>query len=286
MSKKTLFTTISIISIIVIGFVLYTIFAPKEQFASPNSPSPTVSPTVSPSVSPSPSLLEDNKEEDKKDAEKIGTVDKKDITPMEGFSDTEIQEATKFISDYSYAVHNNEYFLGGEWAKDGSKVKNIQVFLNGFYSKEIIDELDKLEGKQGSEEFAEKMTSLVPFFDETDTYKPSEYCSSDKNREPSNEVVENNECVSDLKLSEIKFNSIKNGEAYNLRAEFSVTSKASLFSKELNADAYTNVDYHYVLNLEKHILGNDKFEWEIVGYDIIPSLSNINQFDAVEGNND
>lgn len=287
MKRKVLFIILTIILVSIVGTVSWILLkpdtAPTEQETTSTAPKDTPS-----KVSPKPSNpIEDASElvdeKDKKDAEKvlkeIGTSDKK-ATPIEGFSGDELDEATKFISDYIYATHTNEYFLGGDWvSKDKAEVKYVQALLSNYYSKKLVDSLDKLEGKQGTPEFANEITSIVPFFDETPYTSPSEYCNSmSKNKVLSNEVTEIKNCVTDLKISEIKMSSFLDKESYSLNAQFDVKSRVALYSKELSSDAQTEVSYSYSLVLEKIILSEDKSEWQITGYSITPSLSEVSKY--------
>lgn len=293
MNRKKLLTITAILMLFVVGIVVYLVGFSGRSTIIPNAQSNPTNTSSTPSATPSPSA--ESTEKDKatdEGAKKILTVDEKKIDGIEGFSNVELKEATEFVTSYAYATHENQYLLNGDWAKDGAKVDKFTPFMNAYYSKDIIDEMKKFEGKQGTPEFSEKFTSIAPFFDDTDAYRPSEACNEgfkldDKGNpiETQEEAKYNFNCVDDLKISEISWTSNKEGQGYFLRADFKVTSKVALYSKELNAEAYTNADYKYSLRLEKNILEDGKSEWEITGYDITPTFSNIKPR-AEEGNNE
>lgn len=295
MNKKKLFSILAVVLILVAGIVIYATGVLSSTTPTPNDSKDnknTTAPVDEGKDSDAEEPIADDSKEVEKEIEEIGSVDKDKVSPMKGFSREEIKEATEFVSDYAYASHSNQYLLSGEWAKDGAKVSNFTPFMNAFYSKKVIDELDKLEGKQGSDEFAEKFTSLAPFFDETDTYRPADVCKDNPELDKDGKTVGTSEmnpypidCTSNLKISEITFNSIPDGEAYYLRADFSVKADLALYSKELESDAKTTADYKYSIRLEKNMLDSDKSEWEITGYSIKPSMSKI-EVASQEGNDE
>lgn len=298
MNKKFLAIIGSLVAILVIGTIVYFSMSSNKSDTPKTDPKVTSAPnqTSAPSEETEKPLSAEEKKAEKELSENVGSVNEKDVESIEGFSAAEIKEATEFITKYAYSTHGNEYFLGGEWAKSGAKVKDLTNYMNAFYSYDIIQETSKLEGKQGSPEFANDVTAIVPFFDETDTYAPSKYCSPenglqlDDKGQPvmTNEIIDEPliECLEDLKISDIQFTSNKAGESYFLRADFTVKSSLALYSKELESDARTQADYKYMLRLEKNILEDGKSEWEITGYSIVPSMSKIEKMKSLEGNNE
>lgn len=282
MNKKLIFSAIAIVLLAVVGFLMFS-FNQQTSPASLNG-NPTSSPEASnpPEASASPSVKEDKEKEAskaKEEVSKIGTVDLKDVEPIEGFGDEEIQSATKFVSDYAVATHTNTYFLGGEWAKGGGKIDDFNSFFSPYYSKDLLDAFKKYEGKQGTEEFADELTTLVPFFDDNDFVRPSEDCKSpEASKEISNKVnTRDTNCVENFKISEIEFYPMEDKGDSFLVAKFEVTSDISLYSKELEAEGIVSTKYKYKLTLEPNVVSDKELEWKIIGYDISPFISSISK---------
>lgn len=276
MNKKTVLTIVGIACVCIIGFGIYLFSTPKTLEA-PTSNNETNNSQTSDPVKPYEEKHEpvsDDKKTVEKELEKIGSIDETKQESIEGFSNKDIKEATEFISTYTREIHTNRYFLGGDWVKAGGKADILKSFLSSYYSKDILDDLDKYKGKEKTTEFSEKAMTLVPFFGDAPNYDSSTYCS-DTDKEMSSEVntAETN-CVSNFKISEIRFDTLKNKEGYDLRAEFDVKSRIALFSKELNKEAFVDLDYKYELRLTP--TADNK--WEITGYEIYPSLSKIQEW--------
>lgn len=279
MNKKTVLTIVGIACVCIIGFGIYLFSMPKT-LETPSSNNKTNDSQTSAPVEPYKEKkppVSDEKKLVEEEFSKIGSIDETKQESIEGFSNKDIKEATEFISTYTRDTHTNRYFLGGDWVKSGAKIDELKSFLSSYYSKNIIDDLDKFKGKEKTTEFSEKAMTLVPFFGEAPNYNSSSYCSDMDEELSSEEKTEEMNCVNDFNISEIRFDSLKEKEGYDLRAEFTVKSKLALFSKELNKEAFVDLDYKYELRLTPTAVGGGNSNWEITGYKIYPHLSKIQE---------
>lgn len=161
-------------------------------------------------------------------------------------------EAVKHATDYVRAAHSNGYFLSGDWAKDGGKPADAKKFLKKYYSADIVKSVDQWENKSKKDgKYAEFMTALFIYWDDSDTYAPYEKCKSEKPKA----------CTLSLKQSKVTSKVDKSKKIVNVKV--TQDSEFPLWSKEINQTVKAIGTFKYDLDLAPKAGGG----WEIVEYD-------------------
>lgn len=299
MNKKVILTIVAVVVLFAIATTVYIFNGKTSDVNSPESNKGT-------QISQTPSSEEPNKDNSSNPADDVDEANKvtleeyeknnsnekeepriKDdnsIVSIEGYTKEELLSAGEFVSDYIYETHANSYFLGGEWYNNGSDMKILKGVLGKYYSNEVLADLDKYEGKSETQEFAEKVSGMIPYFAENKAYSPSPFCSVDNKKtktSPNEQSISETmqECPLNLDISEIIYESTKNDKGdYVLDMYFTTNATYPLFSKELNKDASTDAEYKYRLSLTKlSDEESDDSKWEISSYAVDVSYSKIKE---------
>lgn len=286
--KKLGIIVASVVAIVVVVITALFVFNPK-----PDTPNTIPKSGEKSSSTANPSEKEKNEKSDIEKSKEGSTttktieelqkeipkIDEKKSLPggsveksIPGYSVGEIEAALNFSAEYANVALGNTYFLGGEWIEKGHKIKDVQTLMSPYFSQSVIKELDKADSL-APKEFANKVMPLVAYFGDNGDVRPSEYC---KTVDPSSTEIKN-PCPTDFSISTMNYNSVEDKGTYYLDVSFKAGMSLPVTIKDGDKDGVTKVSYEYDLRLDRNIDGSGETSYEIVGYKITPSFSNVSE---------
>lgn len=262
--KKGLLTPIIasvVFVVLLIGgwFLVSAVKGPEQPYTEKTS---TPSASAKASDDPTPVVTESlppNAEEvkDVKDT----TDNFSDVKAVEFFTDEETKQALQVAYDYSVTSLSNKYFLGGQWAKDGFSIKDLDGSFGQYYSKELRAKINAWDdSNNGANLKSEDLLPLVFYVADNGEVSPSKYCaieSTGTDEKPQADTTEGDiSCpMSGLTVSDMKYEGIQKSDdeaTPGINVSFTASTEIPVTIKDGNKDGKTVVTYEYILVLVKN----------------------------------
>lgn len=239
---------VAVVALIVGGIFFLNQNKSGESTLEPNS-SETSSTTASSSPEPSPSASESasSTPEGIKSFEESRKFE--EANEVSGFSKEDVQSILRLSADYADSSLNNDYYLSGQWVKDGMP-NNLNDRFGRFFTQDIRKTISNFDTNPATgKSIGKDVMPIVFYVYPNDTIDASKYCQVQNQAEQTKPKLGDLACPLDgVKLTDMKYTPTNTQETPGVRVEFSATAKIPVTKKSDGANYFTEVKYDYDLN--------------------------------------
>lgn len=229
-------------------------------------------------------VVKDINEEKPEDKEVTPQLKEGSVKALDGFTEEEVEQAVQFGADYGRAALTNKYFVSGQFGDDGYQLEAVKAFAAQYYAKELVDEIDKAEGKTGSD-YIDSIMPYVFYFNDNGIMSPHESCSITEG--PTDETTgleefgERDDCfVKPVELSEMDYYATEIDGEPAIRLDFEAEQTLRLTENETGKDTSVDVTYDYIIVLTKTMDEDMNSNFVISSFDINYVLDNVQYAEA------
>ena len=247
----------------VVALIVGGIFFLNQDKSGNNTPVPNSTPKTSTSASPDPSTSASaSPSPSSTDAAKNYEDTRKfdEATQVSGFSQDDVKDILKLSADYADSSLNNDYYLSGQWVKDGMP-NNLNDRFGRFFTADVRKEITAFDtNPKTGKTIGKDVMPIVFYVYPNDLIDASPYCAVKNDSDNSAPKRGELNCPLDgLKLTDMKYTPTSTNDTPGVRVEFSATAKIPVKMKSTGKDYFTEVKYDYNLNF----ISNEGYQPEL-----------------------